>query len=246
MKKPPLCIFIPSLNEGKNIPTLVEKIILCKLPPFKVILVIDESTDNTLEVSSQLAEKYSQVEVIYRKNKSKGRGHAGKDGWLTCLKYNPDYIMEMDADHSHDPKHIPEFLAAQKKYNADVVIGSRYTSGGREVRGAVRKLVSYIAEKYFKIILGVPFLTDPSSGFRLFTRKAVETFNPATLTMPDHRITPEILFRVKNLKIVEVPITFHDRKFGQTKLKWPVLVKSLISPLIWRLQSFASSAKALQ
>jgi len=82
--------------------------------------------------------------------------------------------------------------------------------------------------------LGVTFLTDPSSGYRLFTRESVEQFDPQSLTSSDHRITTEILFRVRRKRIVEIPIEFHDRKFGTTKLKWTVLVKSLVSPLIWR------------
>ncbi|OGV90737.1 hypothetical protein A3A66_00585 [Microgenomates group bacterium RIFCSPLOWO2_01_FULL_46_13] len=234
MKKVSLCIFIPILNEENNLPLLVEKLVSLSVSASKIVLVIDPSKDRSLEVGKELERRFANVTVFYRESRPKGRGNAGKDAWIYCLDLKPDFILEMDADHSHDPKHIPEFLAAQKKHNADVVIGSRYTTGGREVRGFTRKLISWFAEKYLKVVLGVTFLTDPSSGYRLFTRESVEQFDPQSLTSSDHRITTEILFRVRRKRIVEIPIEFHDRKFGTTKLKWTVLVKSLVSPLIWR------------
>lgn len=233
---PDLCIFIPCHNEAQNLPELVKEITEQELPPYKVLIINDNSTDETGLIAENLTKKYSTIEVIHRKPPN-GRGYAGRTGWLECLKFNPKLIMEMDADQSHNPKHLPEFIKAQKQHNADAVLGSRYMRGGREVRGILRKLLSWGAEKYLKTLLGTPYLTDPSSGFRLFTRKTVEAFNPATLTMPDHRVTPEILFRIRNMKIIEIPIEFHDRKYGKTKLKWSVVIKSLISPLIWRLQS---------
>jgi dolichol-phosphate mannosyltransferase len=230
-----LCIMIPCHNEAENLPSLIEQIIRLPLNSCQVLIIDDNSTDETGEIADKLVIKYPAVSVIHRQP-PKGRGLAGKDGWLWCLNKQPKYIMEMDADHSHDPQYIPQFLRVIKNTQADVVIGSRYTSGGREVRGLVRKAVSYAAERYLKWVYGLPLLTDPSSGFRLFTLEAVAKFNPQTLESPDHRITTEILFRIRKLKIVEVPIVFHDRKYGRTKLTWLVILKSLYSPLKWRIK----------
>lgn len=231
-----LCVFIPCHNEAANLTSLIKKFPHSQLPPHKIIIINDNSTDNTGAIADRLAKKNKYVTVLHRLPPN-GRGRAGVTGWLECLRYKPDFIMEMDADHSHDPQQIPQFLAAQKATDADVVIGSRYISGGREVRGWHRKLLSFGAEKYLKLLFSLPHLTDPSAGFRLFTRQAVQAFDPKSLTMPDHRITTQILFRVRNMRIVEVPIIFHDRKHGHTKLRWQVVLKSLISPLLWRLSA---------
>jgi dolichol-phosphate mannosyltransferase len=230
-----LGIMIPCHNEAENLPLLIKEIVELNLTSCEVLIIDDNSIDKTGEVADKLSQIYPAVSVIHR-HPPKGRGLAGKDGWQWCLAHKPKYMLEMDADHSHDPKHIPEMLKAIKTGQVDVVIGSRYALGGREVRGWGRKLLSYVAEKYLKQLFHLPQLNDPSSGFRLFTYDAVKHFQPETLTSPDHRITTEILWRIRDLKIKEVPIVFHDRKFGQTKLTWPVIVKSCYSPLMWRLK----------
>jgi dolichol-phosphate mannosyltransferase len=149
----------------------------------------------------------------------RGRGLAGRDGYLEALRLGADVVLEMDADFSHDPRLLPRFWEEIDR-GADVVLGSRFVPGGSDAdRGVVRRVITVLANAYIRIVLGMP-VGDCNSGFRCFRRATLEAIEPATLTSVGPSIVQEVLFRVHRAgaRIVEIPLTFVDRREGDSKL----------------------------
>jgi len=142
--------------------------------------------------------------------------------------------VEMDADLSHDPKYLPAVL--RRVENCDVVIGSRYMQGGTEKgRSIVRQYITKFARVYLRLVLGVPRVTDPTSGYRCFTRETLEAVSLATIRSPGPSIVTEILFRCRKRRIGEVPIVFNDRQHGTSKFGLHALWDSIWIPFSLRL-----------
>jgi dolichol-phosphate mannosyltransferase len=222
---------IPTYNEAGNIKEVVGE--LLKLPlDVEALVVDDNSPDGTHKIVDEMSKSDKRVRLLLRKE-NRGRGWAGIDGFAKALDLGADYIVEMDADLSHQPRYIPSFL--EKIKNCDVVVGSRFVSGGKdEQRGFLRHTISLFARKYLASVLGVK-LQDPTSGYRLFTRRAIEAILPS-LRARDPFIVTEVLFYLKkyNLKIEEVPIEFVQRVAGESKLKPATLIKYLFR--VWALK----------
>ena len=222
---------VPTYNESGNIKELVNE--LLKLPlDLEVLVVDDNSPDGTYKIVEQMALNNRRVHLLLRKD-NRGRGWAGIDGFGKALEMGADFIVEMDADFSHQPKYITVF--AEKIKDSDVVVGSRYVAGGKdEQRGFLRQAVSSFARKYLSFVLGVK-LQDPTSGFRFFTKNAMEKILPS-LKARDPFIVTEVLFYLKKngLKIQEVPIEFMQRAAGESKLKPATLIKYLFRVLLLR------------
>lgn len=215
-------IFIPTYNEAPNLERLVAAI--REIVPTATILVVDDrSPDGTGEIADRLAAHDDSVHVLHR-DPPKGRGLAGRDGYLESLALGADVVLEMDADFSHDPALLPRFLA-EIENGADVVLGSRFVSGGSDDdRGFLRRVVTVLANLYIRIVLGVP-VGDCNSGYRAFRRSTLEAIRPAELTSVGPSIVQEVLFRVHRAgaKIVEIPLTFVDRRDGDSKLSLRLL-----------------------
>ena len=210
-------IIIPTYNERENISRLINEILKLKIKDLHIIVVDDNSPDKTGEAVKEMEKKDENVHLLLR-TEDRGRGAAGRSGFIYCLENNADVIVEMDADFSHDPKYIPALLSELK--NADVVLGSRRASGGKEIgRSPVRKLITLLANLYIRIILGIK-VKDANSGFRCFSRKAMEAVDPYRLASKGPSIVQEVLFKahLKGLRIKEVPIVFKDRTEGKSKL----------------------------
>jgi dolichol-phosphate mannosyltransferase len=161
--------------------------------------------------------------VIHREG-PKGRGVAGRDGFLAALDAGADVILEMDADFSHDPALVPRFLEEIGR-GADVVLASRFVRGGSDQdRPWLRRLITILANTYIRVVLGVP-IGDCNSGYRGFTRAALEAIRPATLVSVGPSIVQEVLFRAhrEGLRIVEIPLEFVDRREGDSKLSLRLL-----------------------
>ncbi|MBN1622078.1 MAG: polyprenol monophosphomannose synthase [Endomicrobiales bacterium] len=222
---------IPTYNESGNIEGVINEIL--RLPLNIEALVVDDlSPDGTYKIVEKLSKENNRVHLLLRKE-GRGRGWAGIDGFKKALEMNADFIVEMDGDFSHHPKFIQDFFI--KVQEADIVIGSRYIKGGKDVeRGLLRKLISFFARKYLSLILGLR-VTDPTSGFRMFKKSAVEKI-VERLHARDPFIVTEVLFyaRKHGLKIVEVPIEFMQRAAGESKLKAGTLIKYLIR--VWKLK----------
>ena len=210
-------ILVPTYNEAPNLERLVGEI--RSLSPESTILVVDdESPDGTGEIADRLAAADAAVRVLHR-DPPRGRGLAGRDGYREALALGADVVLEMDADFSHDPRLLPRFWEEIDK-GADVVLGSRFVAGGSDDdRGLVRRVITVLANAYIRIVLGVP-VGDCNSGYRCFRRPVLESIAPETLTSTGPSIVQEVLFRVHRAgaRIVEIPLTFVDRREGDSKL----------------------------
>jgi dolichol-phosphate mannosyltransferase len=219
---------VPTYNEASNIKLVIDEILNCGANA-DVLIVDDMSPDGTYKIVEEISKTNNKVHLLLRKEK-KGRGYAGKDGFLKALDMKADYIVEMDGDGSHSPKYIPEFLKTIE--NCDVVIGSRYISGGKdEERSILRQIVSNFSRRYLSFVLGVK-IQDPTSGYRMFKREALTKF-AAELTASDPFIVTEVLYKIKenNLKVKEYPIIFLARFSGKSKLRLGTLITYLFKVL---------------
>jgi len=210
-------VFIPTYNEAENIRRLTEEIFALRLPRLHVLVVDDQSPDGTGEAVRSLQQKYPSLHLLIRSGK-KGRGLAGKDGYVRCLQSGADVVLEMDADFSHPPKDIPHFLAHLGE--ADILIGSRFVPGGQETgRSLWRRILTRWANHYARWMLRLS-VRDCNSGFRCFRKEALEKIDARSLESQGPSIIHEVLDRAgrKGLRMAEIPITFTERKRGRSKL----------------------------
>ena len=224
-------VVIPTYNERENIGPLLRAVLAAE-ERLDALVVDDDSPDGTARVAQELARTTPRVQILVR-YRDRGRGSAGREGFLECLRLGYGLICEMDADFSHNPADIPRLLAAAQ--DADVVIGSRLVAGGSEEgRTWARTLVTLLASAYLRLALGVPRVRDCTSGFRCFRREALEQANVASLRSRGPSIVTELLFRCRRLRIREVPIDFRDRRAGRSKFSFRAMRDSLILPWLMR------------
>ena len=217
-------VMLPTYNEAENLRKITESI-LRAAPEMTVVVVDDESPDGTGRIADELARASDHVRVIHRHEK-RGRGYAGAEGFRYCVAQGFDPILEMDADLSHDPACLPEFLAASREW--DIVIGSRSVpGGGARARGLGRRLVTAGAAFYLRTLLGLKGVQDPTSGYRCFRRSVLESIHLETLTSPGPGIVTEILYRCRGFRIKEIPILFQDREQGESKFGLRAMWESL-------------------
>ena len=208
---------IPTYNEKENIKNLISQIFDLKIKNLHIVVADDNSPDGTCKIVQEISRKNKNVHLFLRK-KDKGRGSAGKDGFIYCLKHGADIVVEMDADMSHDPKYIPPMLKELK--NADMVLGSRQVKDGKEIgRSRIRRIITHLANFYIRVMLGLN-VKDCNSGFRCFKREVLEKISLEKLESKGPAIVQEVLFKshLKGFKIKEIPITFIERTKGKSKL----------------------------
>ena len=228
-------VMIPTYNEKENIRNLIDKILKLKIKNLHIVVADDNSPDGTWKLVQEISRKNKNVHLLLRK-KDKGRGAAGKDGFIYCLKHGADAIVEMDADMSHDPKYIPKMIEELK--NADLVLGSRRVKGSKEIgRGLLRRFVTFGANLYIRLLLGIK-VKDCNSGFRCFKRKVLEGIKAENLQSKGPAIVQEVLFKahLKGFKIKEMPITFVNRTKGKSKLGIPQLAAGYFMVLKLKMQ----------
>ena len=224
-------VIVPTYNERGNLPTLVEG--LMQHPNVRVMIVDDQSPDGTGAVAEQLAVKYpGRLEVMHRTGR-RGLGRSYIDGIKKALEQPVDVLCQMDADLSHDPRHLPDLIAAAAQ--ADVVIGSRYVPGGAIVNWPLRRrLLSRFANVYIR---GVTRLSarDCTSGYRCWRRAALAGLPLDRFISDGYSFLVEMLFVAarRGSRIAEVPITFVERRIGESKVSRAVLIESAVTP--WRL-----------
>ena len=229
-------VMVPTYNERSNVGELV-RLLHKSLPQSQVLIVDDSSPDGTFEEVKKLMKKDKKLRLLLRDRSIKGRGWAGRDGFVKALKMGAEAVVEMDADLSHQPKYIPSLLAPIAQGEADVVLGSRYMAGGKDMdRPTHRQLTSNFARYYLKFVLGLR-AKDPTSGFRAFSKNALEKIKVGTLTARDPFTVSEILYRCyrAGLRVKETPIEFIDRTRGESKLQLATLLKYLGRALLLRL-----------
>jgi dolichol-phosphate mannosyltransferase len=231
-----LLVVVPTYNERVNLP-LVVPAILQQDPRIDVLVVDDNSPDGTGQLADEIAASTPRVQVLHRPNKS-GLGKAYLAGFQWALANRYDLIFEMDADFSHDPKFLGDFVRAAA--DADLVIGSRYRAGVVNVINwpISRLLLSIGANQYARWITGLP-LADSTGGFKCFRREVLEAIDFEKVRSNGYAFQIEMSFRAwkKGFRLVEVPIVFTDRVEGQSKMN-----KRIVREAIWmvwwlRLQS---------
>lgn len=230
-KKKKVTVLIPTYNERENIEELIHEILNLALDfQLSVLVTDDNSPDGTGEIVKKLSQRDNRVKALIRK-KRRGRGAGGIDGFKAALKLNPDYVIEMDGDFSHQPQFIPLLLNHSKTY--DLVIGSRFVKGGKDLdRNFIRKLITSLVRKFIRHQFRIP-IKDVSSGYRCFKRKVLEKIDLDDLISVGPSVVLEVLYKayLMDFKIGEVPIVFIDRKRGKTKLNLLILFETLIMAL---------------
>ncbi|MEW6555751.1 MAG: radical SAM protein [Elusimicrobiota bacterium] len=225
-----VAVVIPAFNERDNILGLLKKIIVL-YPSIRIYVVDHNSTDDTGVAVQQFSVLYPQVHLLKSKkyNHWNERGLAVKAGFSAALSTGAETIIEMDADLSHDPGYISEFLYWIHYF--DIVIGSRYVPGGAETgRSILRKSASWLANLYVRNKLKLNGIFDCTSGFRCYSRGAIESINMDSVrSVEGTSVLIETVYKaVRNgLKIKEIPIIYHDRIFGKSKFTLGVMFRSL-------------------
>jgi dolichol-phosphate mannosyltransferase len=225
-------VIIPTYNERENIEKIVSQV-LAKDVRIDVLIVDDGSPDGTGQIADSLSKQNSRVFVIHRKNKS-GLGTAYVAGFKYAIEKKYDYVFEMDADFSHDPEYIPNFLDAIKE--ADLVIGSRYISGVNVINWPItRLLLSYYANVYSRIVTRLP-VKDATGGFKCFRREVLEAIDLEKVKSNGYSFQIEMSFRAwkKGFRIKEIPIVFEDRRLGQSKMSKKIVREAIW--MVWRLR----------
>jgi dolichol-phosphate mannosyltransferase len=232
-------VVIPTYNERVNLPVLVSG--LMKHAGVRVLVVDDNSPDGTGAVADSLANEHpGRVEVLHR-TANRGFGRSYIDGMKRALQENIDLICQMDADLSHDPAQLPQLLAAAA--GADMVIGSRYIPGGHIVNWPMKRhLLSRFANMYIRLVTRVN-ARDCTSGYRCWKRSALASLPLDRFFSDGYSFLVEMLFVAhrRGCRITEVPITFVERREGESKVSRAVLIESAITP--WRLISNAESGR---
>lgn len=226
-------VIMPTYNESANLSQIVP-LVLEQDPRIDVLVVDDGSPDGTGEIADSIAQTNSRVSVLHREKKL-GLGTAYISGFRWGLERGYEYLFEMDADFSHDPDHIPEFLEAVT--DADLVLGSRYLGGKVTVVNwpMGRLLLSYFANIYAKVVTGHN-ICDATGGFKCFRRRVLESLDLDSVRSNGYAFQIEMSFRAwrKGFDIKEIPIVFTDRTDGQSKMSGAIVREAIW--MVWRLR----------
>ena len=228
-------IIIPTYDELENLPKLLPEV-LSKDEIIDVLIVDDNSPDGTADWVKKESEKNPRIKLIKREMKM-GLGTAYIAGFKYALENNYDYIFEMDADFSHDPDEIQNFLNEIKTY--DLILGSRYKDGVNVVNWPMRRLMlSLFANMYTRVITGLP-VRDATSGFKCFRKDVLQAINLDTVKSNGYAFQIEMTFRAwkKGFKIKELSIVFTDRVKGTSKMSKKIVREAIV--MVWKLR-FAS------
>ena len=225
-------IIIPTYNERDNIQKLIPLLMELDLS-LSILVVDDNSPDGTGKLVNDMSEQNDRIQVLHRPRKL-GLGSAYIAGFKHAIQQDVDCIFEMDADFSHDPNMIPEFL--EKLETCDVVIGSRYISGINVVNWPMsRLLLSYFANFYTRIITGMS-IQDATSGFKCFKREVLELIDLDRVRSDGYAFQIEMNFRCwrKGFRICEIPIIFVDRHSGTSKMSRRIIYEAIW--IVWWLR----------
>ncbi|MDP1719112.1 MAG: polyprenol monophosphomannose synthase [bacterium] len=257
-----LYVVVPTYNEKDNLPVLAEKIFALKIPDLRLMVVDDNSPDGTGRIADELRNKYASagsasspqagsaqvpITVIHRSEKS-GLGTAYVTAFKYILSQDPHisgspishYVIQMDADLSHDPAVIPAMLEKIKTY--DLVLGSRYIPGGKiENWDPFRRFISRFGNICARIVLGLPY-HDLTGGFKCFRHELLQKINLNKLSSVGYNFQLETTYQAHKLgaRIVEIPITFTERKIGASKFNIGIIIESALKGILMRLKELAS------
>jgi dolichol-phosphate mannosyltransferase len=225
-------VVIPTYNERENIDKIVRAVL--DLPQgFHVLIVDDNSPDGTGALADRLARWSERVHALHREQKE-GIGPAYVAGFRYALDWGAEFVIEMDADFSHNPADLPRFLEAARE--VDVVVGSRYKDGVRVVDWAAKRLLlSLAASFYVKLVLGIP-VEDPTGGFTGYRRRVLESLDLSRLASRGYSFQIEMKYRSwkKGFRLKEIPIVFCERRLGGSKITKNIVYEALY--ILWRIR----------
>lgn len=233
-------VITPTYNEKPNVPTLVRRV-LAQDPRLEMLFVDDNSPDGTGDLIERIAAENPRVHLLRRPGKM-GLGTAYRDGFRWALAQDFELIFEMDADFSHDPDHLPQFLKSAE--SADFVLGSRYLNGKVTVVNwpITRLMLSYGANIYARKVTGMR-LWDATGGFKCFHRRVLEAIDLDQVRSNGYAFQIEMSFRAmrKGFKPVEIPIVFADRTEGESKMSGNIVREAIL--MVWRLRWWALTGR---
>ena len=224
-------VVIPTYNEKENVRDIC-RAVLAALPEAHVLFVDDNSPDGTGQIADEMGSNDPRVHCLHRQDKQ-GLGRAYIAGFKWALEKGYDFIFEMDADFSHNPNDLPRILNAAQ--SADLALGSRYVGGIRIINWPLSRLIlSKGAAVYVHIITGMPF-TDPTGGFKCFRRAVLETIDLDRIKSNGYSFQIEMTNDAwrRGFRVVEVPITFEERRSGHSKMSSSIVREALW--MVWKL-----------
>jgi dolichol-phosphate mannosyltransferase len=230
---------MPTYNERQNVESMAGRV-RAAVPDADLLVVDDNSPDGTGDLADKLAEKDPHVQVMHRTEKA-GLGKAYIAGFNWALERGYDVIIEMDADGSHQPEHLPSLIGAVQ--GADLAIGSRWVPGGKTVNWPKsREILSRGANLYVKIMLGMG-VSDATAGFRAYRAATLRAIDLDSVQSTGYSFQIDLTVRVfhAGLKIVEVPITFVEREHGASKMS-----RSIIMESFWRVAQWGTASRIAQ
>lgn len=217
-------IIIPTYNEYDNLRPLVQAV-FSYAPGCDLLIVDDNSPDGTGELADELSQEDNHIHVLHREGKQ-GLGKAYIAGFKYAIAQGYDAVFEMDADFSHDPRYLPDFLKTIE--HADLVIGSRYIPGGATPNWKlIRRMISGCGNFFFRFMLGVP-IHDCTAGFRCYRREVLENIDLDSVQSHGYGFQVEMTYRVMKagFRIVEIPIVFIDRRVGLSKMSGKIVAEA--------------------
>jgi dolichol-phosphate mannosyltransferase len=221
-------VIVPTYNERENIARMIDTV-LAQDRRIEILVVDDGSPDGTAEIVESMMNRHPARVHVHKRPGKMGLGTAYLAGFRIAIERKYDLIMEMDADFSHDPSHLPQFLKAIE--GADIVLGSRYRDGKVTIVNwpISRLLLSYYANVYARTVTGLP-VWDATGGFKCFRRKVLEAIDLTAVKSNGYAFQIEMSFRAwkKGFKIAEIPIVFVDRTEGASKMS-----KAIVREAVW-------------
>ena len=229
-------VIIPTYNERENLPNIVP-LVLEQDPRIEVLAIDDNSPDGTGELAEELASATGRVHVVHRPAKQ-GLGTAYRAGFRWAIEHAYDFVFEMDADFSHDPRHLPKFL--NEIQDADLVIGSRYLNRRVTVVNwpMSRLMLSYFANVYARWVTGLQ-LWDSTGGYKCYRRRVLEGIDLEQVRSNGYSFQIETSFRAwkRGFRLKEITITFSDRNVGRSKMSGAIVREAIW--MVWRLRLWA-------
>ena len=228
-------VIIPTYNEKENIEAII-KTVFEQYKKFHILVVDDNSPDGTAAIVDDLILRYSDRLFIEKRDGKNGLGTAYIHGFKWAIEKKYDYIIEMDADFSHNPTDLVRLYNACKNEGADVSIGSRYSRGVNVVNWPMKRvLLSYFASKYVRFITRIP-VHDTTAGFVCYKRRVLETINLTTIRFVGYAFQIEMKFKAwkHNFNIKEVSVIFTDRTEGTSKMNEGIIYEALFGVLKMR------------
>ena len=225
-------LILPTYNEAENVEAIVlaSAEVLARAAPagFRILVVDDRSPDGTGRIADSLAAEHEWLEVLHRSEKN-GIGPAYLAGFRHALDRGAGFLMEMDSDFSHDPADLARLLAAMRT-GADLALGSRYVPGGGVSDwGLLRRFISEGGSTYARWVLGLR-VRDLTGGFKCFRREVLEAIHFDGVRSRGYAFQVELTYRAvrAGFRVVEVPITFRDRRRGQSKMSWRIAAEAMV------------------